>query len=270
MRRITRIIAGVGVLVAGMTVAAWAHDFFVDEDGDGISDVAARGHSMKGRIGGPFGLNLKNITLTADQQTQADKLGADHQTAVTALVTTLQARETELRTLKTAATPDQTAINAKIEEINAVRSQIQQADSSYRTSVLNLLTPEQRGALDAQKLGLARAGITLTTDQLTQIDKLTTNHQTAAATLQTGLQARQAELRDLMKATTPDQTAINAKIDEVNSALSQLQKENAAYAIAVRGVLTAEQLAALPAQGVGVGAGPGPGRGHGRGGHGRR
>ena len=271
MKRITRIIAGVGALVAGVTLAAWAHDFFVDENGDGINDLAGYAHRMKGRIGGPFGVNLRDVTLTADQQTQVDQLATDHQTAVTALVTTLQAKEVELRTLKAAATPDQAAITAKIAEINDVLSQIQTADVAYRTSVLNLLTPEQRGNLDAQKLGLR--GITLSTDQLTQIDKLTTDHQTSAATLQAGLQAKQAELRDLMRATSPDQSAINAKIDEVNSALSQLQKENAAYSIAVRGVLTAEQQAALDAaRAANAGFGPGPRRGHGGGkmGHGRR
>lgn len=268
MKRIARIIGGVGALVAGVTLAAWAHDFFVDENGDGINDLVGYAHRMKGRVGGPFGVNLRGVTLTEEQQAQVDKLKTDHQTAVTALITTLQTKQTELRTLKSAATPDQAAIDAKIAEINDVRSQIQKADAAYRTSVLNLLTPQQRGTLDAQKLGLR--GITLTTDQLTQIDKLTADHQTAATTLQADLKARQAELRDLMKAATPDKAAINAKIDEVYSVLSQLQKENAAYSLAVRGVLTAEQQAALDAaRAANVGFGPG-GRGHGGGRMGHR
>jgi Spy/CpxP family protein refolding chaperone len=107
---------------------------------------------------------------------------------------------------------------------------------------------------------------------LTQIDKLTTGHQTAVTSLQTDLQSKQTELRDLLKATQPDQTAINAKIDEISSVQAQFQKENASYQIAVRGVLTSDQQAALDAARVaGVGFGLGHGRGHGRGmGHGRR
>lgn len=270
MRRIARILTGVGALVAGMSLAAWAHDMgFVDNDGDGINDFTGMAHEMRGRIGGPFGLNLKNITLTTDQQTRVDKLRTDHQTAVTPLQTTLQTKETELRTLMSATSPDKAAITAKIAEITAVRSQIQAADASYQTSVLNVLTADQRGTLDAQRLGLARSGITLTTDQLTQLDKLTSGHETATSSLQTNLQTKETELRALMGATSPDKTAINAKIDEISSLQSQLQKENASYQIAVRGLLTAEQLAALPAQGVGVGFRPGFGHGHGPG-HGHR
>ena len=278
MRRISGALAGVGALVVGMTL--WtatpspAHDMggplggFVDEDGDGINDFTARGHFLEGRMG----VNLSSLTLTADQQTKVDKLKTDHQTAVTPLQTTLQTKETELRTLIKATTPDQTAINAKIAEINGIRSQIQTADAAYATSVLNLLTADQRGTLDAQRLGLTRAGLTLTADQLTQIDKLTSGHETAASALQTTLQTKETELRTLMSATSPDKTAINAKIDEISSIQAQLQKEDAGFQVAVRGVLTADQQAALDAaRTANAGFGPG-GRGPGRGpmGHGRR
>ena len=266
MRSITRIVAGVAALVTGMNLTAWAHPGpFVDENGDGISDFVGYAHEMRGRMGGPFGLNLKNLTLTEDQQAQVDKLKTDYQSAASALQTTLQTKMTELRNLKKATQPDQTAIDAKIAEISSVRSQIQQDASTYRTSVLDLLTPEQRGTLAAQ--GLRLGGITLTTDQLSRIDKLTTDHQSAASALRTTLQAKQTELRDLIKATQPDQTAINSKIDELNSVRSELQKEMTAYQLAVRGLLTSDQQAALDAaRAERVGARPGHGgRGEGRG-----
>ncbi len=154
MRGFTRTIAGVGVLVAGMSLAAWAHDRgFVDSDGDGIGDFAGRAHVMKGRIDGPFGLNLKNVTLTTDQQTQVDKLTTDHQTAVTPLQTTLQAKETELRALMSATAPDRAAINAKIDELNSARSELQKEMTSYQLAVRGLLTAEQQAALPTQGVG---------------------------------------------------------------------------------------------------------------------
>jgi len=271
MKRMTRIITGVGVLVAGLSLAAWAGGAgFIDQDGDGINDIAGMAHQMRGRMGGPFGLNLRNLTLTTDQQTAVGKLKSDHDTAASTLFTTLQTKESELRTLKTATSLDQAAITAKIAEIDAIRSQIRTADATYRDSVLGLLTAEQRGTLQADKLGLK--GITLTADQLAQIDNLATAHETSASTLQSAVQAKQSELRTLMTATTPDKTAINAKIDELNTAMAALQKENASYSLAVRGLLTTEQQAALDASralGFGRGMGPGMGgRGHG-GGRGR-
>jgi Spy/CpxP family protein refolding chaperone len=263
----TRIAAGVGVLVAGMALAAWADGAgFIDQDGDGINDRAGMAHQMRGRMGGPFGMNLKNLTLTTDQQTAVDKLKADHKTAVSTLFTALKTKQSELRTLKSAATQDQAAITAKLAEIDGIRSQIQTANTGYRDSVLGLLTADQRGALQADRLGLK--GVTLTADQLAQIDKLATDHEKAASTLQTAMQAKQSELRDLMKASTPDKTAINAKIDELNTAMAALQKENAAYSIAVRGLLTTEQQAALDAARA-TGFRGGMGRGHGMG-RGRR
>lgn len=273
MKRTRIALAGVAALAIGFIFLAgspcWAHGGggrfgggFVDENGDGINDVTGLAHEMAGRMGGPFGLNLKNLTLSTDQQTQIDKLKADNQTAVTPLVTALQTKETELRALRTAATPDQAAITAKIAEMDAIRSQIQTANTSYRDSVLNVLTADQRGTLEAQRLGLK--GITLTTDQLTQIDKLMSDHQTTASSLQTTLKARETELRSLMTATSPDKSAINAKIDEISGVQSQLQKENAAFQVAVRGLLTSDQQAALDAARAAGGPGAG-GRHHGRG-----
>jgi hypothetical protein len=50
-----------------------------------------------------------------------------------------------------AAQPDQNAINAKIDEINAARAALQKEMTSFRLSVRALLTPEQRAALDAAR-----------------------------------------------------------------------------------------------------------------------
>jgi Spy/CpxP family protein refolding chaperone len=109
--------------------------------------------------------------------------------------------------------------------------------------------------------GAGLGGITLTPEQQTQVDKLKTDYQKAVTLGQALLQTKQLELSNLLRAAQPDQNAISAKIDEISSVRSQLQKEAAAYQVAVRGVLTPEQQAALDARGAGVGAGMGNGRG---------
>lgn len=280
MRRICLALAGVGALAVGFTLSTAspcrAHGMggplggFVDDDGDGISDRKAALHVLGGRHGG---LNLSGLALTADQQASVDKLKTDHQAAASALLGDLQTKETELKDLMKATTRDQAAIDAKVTEITGLRSQLEAGRDSYVSSVIGVLTAEQRGTLEAQRIGLTRGGVTLTAEQLAQLDQLTSGHQTSTSAVQSSLQAKQTELRDLIRATTPDQAAINAKIDEISTLQAQLQKENAGYQIAVRGLLTPEQQAALDAARPPAPAGLGPGgRGHGRGpmGHGRR
>ena len=276
MRRIVSIIAGAGALVIGMSLSAWAHgrstasssswSAFVDEDGDGIHDSAARQHCMQGRTGKRgAGLDLRGIALTPEQQTQISQLKSDHQKTVVSLQATLQTRQIELRGLMRAAQPDQNAINAKIDEINAARSELQKEMTSFQSSVLNALTPEQRAALDVRNLG--RKGIALTPDQQTQISQLKSDHQKATVSLQATLQTRQIELRGLMRAAQPDQNAINAKIDEINAARSELQKEMTSFRLSVRALLTPEQRAALDAERLADGR---MGHGHRHKGHGFR
>ncbi len=282
MRRITSIVAGAGALVIGVSLSAWAHDTsinaaaksssdrfaLIDEDGDGINDCVAREHWTQRRMGKSWkggGQGLGSITLTEDQKTQIDRLKSDHQKAVISFQAALRTKEVELRDLRKATTPDQNAIGAKIAEINSVRSQMKQANASYRSSVLSALTAEQRANMDARRLGLTRAGITLTADQQAQIDRLTSDHQQATASLQAAFQTKQMELRALEKAATPDRNAINAKIDELNAARADLQKEMTNYRLAVRGMLTADQQAALDARIASFESGHGHGRGWGRG-----
>jgi len=162
LRRIVSIIAGAGALVIGMSLSAWAHgksnassshwSAFVDEDGDGIHDSAARAHWMRGRTGkSGAGPDLRGVALTPEQQTQINQLKSDYQKAAVSLQATLQTRQIELRDLMRAAQPDQNAINAKIDEINAARAELQKEMTSFRLSVRALLTPEQRAALDAAR-----------------------------------------------------------------------------------------------------------------------
>lgn len=109
--------------------------------------------------------------------------------------------------------------------------------------------------------GAGLGTVTLTPEQQAQIDKLRLDYQKAVTLGQALLQTKQLELSELLRAAQPDQDAVSAKIDEINSVRSQLQKEAAAYQVAVRGVLTPEQQATLNTRGTGTSAGMGNGRG---------
>lgn len=161
MKRLTTIIAGVGSLVVGIALYAWAQGTttpgrgpgFVDSDGDGVCDCGRPMSGRMGKGGGGTGLGLGAVKLTPEQQAQVDKLRADHQQTASSLRTALRTRQEELDGLMKATQPDRKAIDAKIDEVNAARSQLQKEKASYQVSVRNLLTPEQLAALDARGAG---------------------------------------------------------------------------------------------------------------------
>jgi len=99
--------------------------------------------------------------LTPEQTEKISALRIDHQKETIDLRADLQKKRLDLRTLMMAAEPDQKKINAVIEEMGALRTQLQKQRVSHWLKVQKILTPEQRAALKARGLrfgGMKRWG----------------------------------------------------------------------------------------------------------------
>jgi Spy/CpxP family protein refolding chaperone len=90
--------------------------------------------------------------LTEDQQKQIDKLKLDLEKAVLPLETQLGVKAAELKALVVADNPNAGAVNAKLDDIGALRTQIHKKRVANRLEVRKLLTPEQRVAFDRRAL----------------------------------------------------------------------------------------------------------------------
>jgi Spy/CpxP family protein refolding chaperone len=118
---------------------------FVDADGDGINDAYQGMHRARGRVrgGGDWSAALSKVNLTADQQARLKQFSLDHQKTVAPLNAAFDAAQAKLREAMQTAQPDRKAIDAQIDAVNALRSQIQKAAAAYQMAVQGILTPEQ-------------------------------------------------------------------------------------------------------------------------------
>jgi Spy/CpxP family protein refolding chaperone len=82
--------------------------------------------------------------LTEDQQKKAESLDLEMEKAVLPLEAQMEVRQAELKGLAIADNPDKGAIDKKIEEIGALRTQIMKKRIQNKLAVRALLTPEQR------------------------------------------------------------------------------------------------------------------------------
>lgn len=124
---------------------------FVDADGDGIHDAYQGVHRARGRVRGrgDWFAALSKVKLTEEQQARLKQASLDYEKTVAPLNVTFDAAQARLREAMQAAQPDQKAIDAQIDAVNALRSQIQKAAAAYRLSVQGILTSEQWAALNA-------------------------------------------------------------------------------------------------------------------------
>lgn len=110
----------------------------------------------------------------------------------------------------------------------------------------------------------------LTDDQVKRLHTLGVEAEKASVQTRADMQLRHIELRELMRADNPDQSAIMAKIDEVNALRGKMEKDRVQTMLSARGVLTPDQIKKLKTFMENRGAG---GMGHGpmerRGGPGR-
>ena len=91
--------------------------------------------------------------LTPEQMEKISALRIDHQKATIDLRADLQKKRLDLRTLMMAEKPDEKKINAVIEEMGSLRTQLQKKRVSHWLKVREMLTPEQRASLKARSPG---------------------------------------------------------------------------------------------------------------------
>jgi Spy/CpxP family protein refolding chaperone len=90
--------------------------------------------------------------LTEDQQKKAQALDLETEKAVLPLKAQLDVKTAELKALAVAENPDKGAIDKKIEEIGALRTQIMKKKILNKLAVRALLTPDQRVEFDRKAL----------------------------------------------------------------------------------------------------------------------
>jgi Spy/CpxP family protein refolding chaperone len=93
------------------------------------------------------------------------------------------------------------------------------------------------------------------------LHKISVDAEKASVQTRADMQLRRIELRELMRADDPDQSAIMAKLDEVNALQGKMQKQRVETMLSARSVLTADQIKKIKTFMENRGAGGGPERG---------
>jgi Spy/CpxP family protein refolding chaperone len=112
----------------------------------------------------------------------------------------------------------------------------------------------------------ARERIGMTAGQAAKIREETSEFRKGAIRGRAELQVKRLELQDLLRAETPDRSAIDRKIDEISAARLAQSKGQVHYRLAMREILTPEQRQKLrqmreESRGRGFQGGPRPPRG---------
>jgi Spy/CpxP family protein refolding chaperone len=111
-----------------------------------------RGHSCT--MGAGFASHVsQKLGLSAQQQTQLTTLQSTFNAQAQGACTDIKAKESELKALWTAQTPDRNAILAKQAEIDPLRQTIRTARVNFRLGMQAMLTPEQRAQAQSMKHG---------------------------------------------------------------------------------------------------------------------
>jgi Spy/CpxP family protein refolding chaperone len=93
------------------------------------------------------------LNLTPEQDAQIAELRTNHLKEVTPLRNELGEKRARLRTLQSTDKPDLNAINKTIDEMGAIRTNIQKKGAAHRAEVSSLLTDVQRVNFNARKTG---------------------------------------------------------------------------------------------------------------------
>ena len=151
MKRVMMILA----LGLALAASAWAqHD---------------RGMIRRGRVDGPgmegrFGMDERPgpdqrpgmppiLDLSEEQQTQAKALWIDHFKAMKPLHDAMAEKQVKLDALRTAEKVDSKAIDKLIEEVGAIRINMEKKEEAHRQAFRALLTEEQRVLMDTRPRG---------------------------------------------------------------------------------------------------------------------
>ena len=114
---------------------------------------AQEGDKGKEHHGFQRGERLKKLIpdLTDDQITKIKQISLDHKKAVMETRNLMREKDAHLQTLQTKDNPNMAEINKTIDEIGALRTQLQKSSAQHRQDVRNLLTPAQKVAFDQIK-----------------------------------------------------------------------------------------------------------------------
>ena len=121
-------------------------------------------HGMKSHLGSTHHGKDKHdpfcwmSTLTEEQQSKFAKLRLEYKKVKYHLKAQIRVRKVELVSLVTRDTPDQNAINTKIEEILDLKRKLIQKKYAFKVSLRSMLNPEQRVAFDMKMLRMAYHG----------------------------------------------------------------------------------------------------------------
>ena len=124
--------------------------------GSGMGEAGMHGARMRGegmhRAGmrgglGPIGWALEQLDLTAEQQTQIDKIREEAHPGLQALHEKLRASEEAFRAANPITTFDESAIRAHVAARAAIQADLEVSTAKVRTKMLAVLTAEQLAKL---------------------------------------------------------------------------------------------------------------------------
>ena len=121
----------------------------------GLSAYSQQGQQFRGGMGknpdkiGKADCRIPN--LTDEQQQKINDLRVKHIKDVTPLKNELGEKRARMRTLQSAEKPDLNAINKLIDEMAAVRAQIQKKAAAHKVEVASLLTDAQKVCFNAHQ-----------------------------------------------------------------------------------------------------------------------
>jgi Spy/CpxP family protein refolding chaperone len=87
-----------------------------------------------------------------------------------------------------------------------------------------------------------RQALNLTDDQVARLRTISVDAEKASVQTRADMQLRHIELRELMRADNPNQSAIMAKLDEVNALQGKMGKQRVQTMLSARSVLTPDQI----------------------------
>lgn len=99
--------------------------------------------------GGNCAAGLQALNLGPDQSQQMQALRENHFKEIAPLRDEMVSKRGELRALWAQTNPDQSQILAKQQEMNKLRSQLQEKATNHRLDLLQILTPEQKAKFQA-------------------------------------------------------------------------------------------------------------------------
>ena len=119
-------------------------------DNDGPMHGRKQGHKMMGQRMAP-GMNIPG--LTDKQKTEMKKIHLAQMDATKEIRNQIMEKKAHLRTLQTADKANIKAINATIDEISALKTQMAKKQAAMHQKIRSLLTPEQRTMFDNRPMG---------------------------------------------------------------------------------------------------------------------